>query len=231
MQQILGRTSALKGQLRRKDEEIEAVKRAAAECERRGKAKAAEAAADSSKKEDQNSVFQETKWKGTKARDVNGYNLWYSGDAGGKNGVGILVDMELRELVVEVRRVSYRVMEVKLVVGGLNFNVISAYAPQIGLGEKVKRQFWEDLDEVVRGIPCTEMIFIGGDFNGHIGANVGGYDDVHGGFSFGDRNEAGTLPLDFARAFDLVVVNSSFPKREEHLITFRSTMARTQIDS
>ncbi|XP_019246491.1 PREDICTED: craniofacial development protein 2-like [Nicotiana attenuata] len=170
---------------------------------------------------------QETRWKGTKACDINGYKLWYSGDAGGKNGVGILVDRDLRELVVEVRRVSDRVMAVKLLVGGLTLNVISAYAPHIGLGEEVKRQFWEDLDEVVRHIPCIEMVFIEGDFNGHIGANAGGYDDVHGGFGFGDRNEAGTLLLDFARAFYLVVVNSSFPKREEHLVTFRSTVART----
>ncbi|XP_075084827.1 uncharacterized protein LOC142168066 [Nicotiana tabacum] len=98
------------------------------------------------------------------------------------------------------------------------------------LGEEVKRQFWEDLDEVVRSIPCAEKIFFGRDFNGHIGANAGGYDDVHGGFRFGDRNEEGTSMLDFARAFDLVVANSYFPKRKEHLVTFRSTVARTQID-
>ncbi|XP_019229267.1 PREDICTED: uncharacterized protein LOC109210322 [Nicotiana attenuata] len=52
-------------------------------------------------------------------------------------------------------------------------NIISAYAPQVCLDEEVKRRFWEDLDEMVCGIPHTEKIFIGGDFNGNIGATSG----------------------------------------------------------
>ncbi|XP_070031872.1 uncharacterized protein [Nicotiana tomentosiformis] len=36
--------------------------------------------------------------------------------------------------------------------------------------------------------------------------------------------------LDFARAFDLVIANLSFPKKREHLITFRSSVAETRID-
>ncbi|XP_075098912.1 uncharacterized protein LOC142175811 [Nicotiana tabacum] len=35
---------------------------------------------------------------------------------------------------------------------------------------------------------------------------------------------------DFARAFDLVIANSSFPKNREHLVTFRSSVAETWID-
>lgn len=65
---------------------------------------------------------------------------------------------------------------------------------------------------MVPSISCTEKAFIGGNFNGHIRPNAGGYDDVHGRFGLGDRNEAGTSLLDFIRAFDLVVVNSSFQR-------------------
>ncbi|XP_019230030.1 PREDICTED: craniofacial development protein 2-like [Nicotiana attenuata] len=121
-------------------------------------------------------------------------------------------------------------MFIKLVVGGLTLNVISAYAPQAGLDEEVKRCFWEGLDEVVRGIPPTEKLFIGGDFNGHIGASASSYGEVHGGCGFGVRNGGGTSLLDFAKAFELVIANSMFPKREEHLVTFQSTVAKTQID-
>nr|XP_033515134.1 uncharacterized protein LOC117279674 [Nicotiana tomentosiformis] len=148
----------------------------------------------------------------------------------GKNGAGILVDRDLRELVVEVRRVNDRLMSIKLVVGGFTVNVISAYAPQVGFDQEVKKQSWEDLDEMVHSIPHTEKQFIGGDFNGHIGASARGYDDVHGRFGFGDKNEGGNSQLDFARAFDLVIANSSFPKREEHLVTFQNSMGNTQID-
>jgi len=36
--------------------------------------------------------------------------------------------------------------------------------------------------------------------------------------------------LDFAVAFDLLVVNSFFKKKEDHLVTFKSGSCRTQID-
>lgn len=61
----------------------------------------------------------------------------------------------------------------------------------------------------MRGILHTET-FLGGNFNGHIGTTLGGYNDVHGCFGFGDRNEGGVSFLDFAKAFKLVIANSSF---------------------
>ncbi|XP_019241674.1 PREDICTED: craniofacial development protein 2-like [Nicotiana attenuata] len=140
----------------------------------------------------------------------------------GKNELGILVDRDLRELVVEVRRVNDRLMAIMLVVGGSALNLISAYAPLVGLDEEIKRCFWEEFDGLVRGIPLTKKLFIGGDFNGHIGVTSGGYNDVHGGFGFGVRKGGGTLLLDCANAFDLVIANSYFSKRDEHLVTYWS---------
>ncbi|XP_070032254.1 uncharacterized protein [Nicotiana tomentosiformis] len=107
------------------------------------------------------------------------------------------------ELVIEVRRVNNRLMSIKIIVRGFSVNVISAYAPQVGLDQEVKKQFWEDLDEVVRSIPHTEKLFIGRDLNGHIGASARGNNDVHRGFGFGDRNQGGSALLEFSRAFDL----------------------------
>lgn len=54
----------------------------------------------------------------------------------------------------------------------------------------------------MRCIPLTEKLFIGGDFNGHIGSMPIDY-DVHEDFEFGDRNEGEFSLLDFARAFGL----------------------------
>ncbi|XP_019232751.1 PREDICTED: uncharacterized protein LOC109222261 [Nicotiana attenuata] len=102
----------------------------------------------------------ETRWVGSESDECGRVQLWYFGRVKGKNGVGILVDREIRESVVEVRRVSYRLMEIKLVVGGRTLNVVSAYVPQAGLDEEVKRRFWEGLVEVVRGIPPKEKLFI-----------------------------------------------------------------------
>ncbi|XP_070029870.1 uncharacterized protein [Nicotiana sylvestris] len=132
--------------------------------------------------------------------------------------------------MVQVRRVNNRLMTIKLVVGEYTLNVLSAYAPQAGLDEEIKRRFWEGLDDIIRSILPSSRLFIGGDFNGHIGSSVGGYTEVHGDFGFWERNGGGTLLLEFAKAFDLVIANSSFPKREDHLVTYQSSGEKTQID-
>ncbi|XP_070036385.1 uncharacterized protein [Nicotiana tomentosiformis] len=121
-------------------------------------------------------------------------------------------------------------MIIKLVVGECTINVVSAYAPHVGLDEEVKWRFWEGLDEIVRQVSPAEKLFIGGDFNGHIGSTTGGYGEVHRGFVFGERNGRGTSLLDFTKAFGLVIVNSSFRKREAHLVTFQNAVAKIQID-
>lgn len=59
---------------------------------------------------------------------------------------------------------------------------------------------------MVRGNPHTEEIFVGGYFSGHIGSTSREYEDVHGSFGFGDRNDGGVALLDFTKAFDLVVL-------------------------
>ncbi|XP_075103691.1 uncharacterized protein LOC142178260 [Nicotiana tabacum] len=59
------------------------------------------------------------------------------------------------------------------------------------------------------------MFFYGGDFNGHVGETARGYDEVDGGFVFGVRNKGGNSLLEFAKAFDLLLDNTGFKKREE----------------
>jgi len=165
-----------------------------------------------------------------KAREIDGYELWYSGTIKVKNGVGILVEKDLADFVVEVRRKSDRIMVIKVLVGSVFVNVVSVYVPHVGLQEDIKKLFWEDLDTVIQDVPRSEKLFIGGDFNSHIGADSVGYDAVHRGFGFGERNSGGISVLDFAVAFDLLVANSFFKKKENYLVTFKSGSCRTQID-
>ena len=175
---------------------------------------------------------QETKWTGQKAKEVEstGYKLWYTGTIRSRNGVGILIDKNFRDGVVEVKRQGDMIILVKLVAGDLVLNVISAYAPQVGLGESAKMQFWEDLDDIVGSVPASEKLFIGGDLNGHIGTTNEGFEEVHGGFGYGDKNQEGEDILNFAIAYDLIVANTFFRKRESHLVTYHSGQHSSQID-
>jgi len=82
----------------------------------------------------------------------------------------------------------------------------------------------------VQGIPIREKLFIGSDLNGHVGTSCYGFDNVHGSFGFGKRNEPGNSILDFALSYDLILANTWFKKKESHLVTFRSRSSGSQID-
>jgi hypothetical protein len=107
---------------------------------------------------------------------------------------------------------------VKLLVGDLVFNVISAYVPQIGLNESIKRQFYEQLDALISSVSISER----GDLNGHVGSTRVDFDGVHGGFGYGSRNQEGEGILNFVLVYDLFVANNLFRKRVSHLVTFSS---------
>jgi exonuclease III len=83
---------------------------------------------------------QETKWKGKKAKEVEdtSFKLWYTSTTTTKNDVGIVLHKILKDGVVEFKCQGDRVILVKLLDGDLVFNIISAYAPQIGLNEGIK---------------------------------------------------------------------------------------------
>jgi hypothetical protein len=116
---------------------------------------------------------------------------------------------------------------VKLFVGDLVFNVISAYAPQISLNESIKRQFWEQLNALVSSVLISEKLFIGGDLNGHVGSIRVDFDGV---FGYGSRTQEGDGILNFVLAYDLFVINILFRKRVSHLVTFSSGQHCIQID-
>ena len=58
-----------------------------------------------------------------------GFKIRYTGTVAKRNGVGVLIDKSLKNGVVGVTRQGDRIILVKLVVGGMVLNVISAYAP------------------------------------------------------------------------------------------------------
>ena len=83
---------------------------------------------------------------------------------------------------------------------------------------------------MVRAIPSSEKLFIGGDLNGHVGMSSAGFEAVHGGFRYGSRNQEEEKVLDFAIAFDLMIANTFFHKRQSYLVAFSSDQYSSQID-
>ena len=71
--------------------------------------------------------------EGSKAREIGaGYKLYYHGEDGTKNGVGIVQSEDMRDRVLAVERTCDRVMMMKLEIEGEVWHIISCYAPQVG---------------------------------------------------------------------------------------------------
>ena len=186
--------------------------------------------------------MQETKWKGKNQKTLGEYKFYWKGQdeskGGGKGqkktvaeaGVGIMLNRTLVENVIDVIGISERLMIMKLQIGGKILNVFSAYAPQTGRTKDVKDTFWNELYEEIRKIPKDDMIWFGGDLNGHIGKDSGGYASVHGGVGYGERNDDGVRILELCDTFGLTIGNTWFKRNEKRLITYASGVGKSIID-
>ena len=180
--------------------------------------------------------IQETRYRGGNCRIIKGkdtrYKLYWSGNDKGTAGVGVFVAEEWIEKVFEVQRVSDRILLVKLIVGQRVVTLLSVYAPQSGLSDVDKDLFFDQLRAVTARIPRSELLIPCGDWNGHVGSAGTEYREVHGGMGYGrsEPDVEGERILEYALAFDLLLGNTCFKKRDSHLITYKSDNAATQID-
>ena len=193
---------------------------------------------------------QETKWKGSKAwNSGGGCKIFYYGRKNGigivlmmeemeddgrkngrKNGIGIVLRKELAESVLEVKRVSDRLMTIKLEVNGSILNIVSACAPQVNNSMAEKNDFWEDLDGLIESISKEERIVLGADLNGHVGEGNIGDEEIMGRYGAGIRNKEGSMVVDFGKRMDLAIVNTYFKKKDEQRVTYKSGGKSAQVD-
>ena len=178
--------------------------------------------------------LQEVRWKnkGTRFFRVFGrsYKLWWSGNRSAIGGVGILVKEELCEKVVDVWRKSDRLMVVVLAFRKQVIRVISAYGPQAGRPLEEKHRFFDELAGEYELQNPSEMVFGLGDFNGHIGEEIEGFEGFYGGNGKGKRNAEGRMLLEFCDEKELCVANTWFKKTDKRKITFKSGNNESAID-
>ena len=160
----------------------------------------------------------------------NGYKLYFHGLGKKRNGIGIILKPELTKGVIEVRRVSDRVLEMKLEIGTELINVVSAYTPQVGCDTEEKEEFWTTMDKTVTDIPRDERIFVGADLNGHVGEGNTGDEEVMGKYGLGARNDEGEMAVQFATRFGMAFLNTYFKKKRERQATYKSGGYKSQVD-
>ena len=150
--------------------------------------------------------LQETKWKGSKARNIGGgFKIFYNETDGRRNGIGIVVREELVKSVLEVKRVSDR-LKMKLEVKGLILNIVSAYTPQVGNNIQKKNDFWQDLDGLIESVSKQERIGLDADLNEHVGKGNIGEQKVMGRYGAETRKKEVSMVLNFVKKMDLAIV-------------------------
>ena len=141
-----------------------------------------------------------------------------------------MVREELAESVLEVKRVSDRLMAMKLKVKGSNLNIVSAYVPQINNSLEEKNDFWEDLDGLIESISKKERIVLGANLNKHVGKGNTGDEKIMKRYGAGTRNKERSMVVDFEKRMNLAIVNIYFKKKDEHRVTYMSGGKSTQVD-
>src|SRR5206468_106858 len=183
--------------------------------------------------------MQETKWKSGQVKILDGgegrrYKIFYKGCKEGTSGVGIMIAEKWWDKVVEVKYTNERMMLVRITVGKVIINIVSAYAPHAGRPDLEKEEFYYDMTRLLSGVRGDEKVFIGGDLNGHVGQESDGFEGVHGGNGYGMKNTEGEMVLEFAMFMELVVCNTFFKKDEAKKITYTSgkdeNMSKSEID-
>ena len=132
--------------------------------------------------------------------------------------------------VVEVKRVNERLLVLKMVIDGNVWRIISFYAPQVGRPQIEKDVFWQQIGKKMHNVSDSEFLWVGGDFNGHVGKDAGGFEGLHGGFGYGECNTEGRQLLEWCDEFELAVCNTWFKRSDDRRVTYMSGKCRSEID-
>ena len=93
--------------------------------------------------------------------------------------------------------------------------LICGYAPQHGRCLKENQSFYDELKCVWDMHSADDLIMCLGDFNGHVGMHIDGFDGVHRGYGVGQRNFEGRILLESCPEKELCVSNTWFERGKE----------------
>ena len=132
-----------------------------------------------------------------------------------RNGVAIMVNKRVRNVVVECSLKNDRMISVCLQGKPFNITIIQVYAPTSNAEEVEVERFYEDLQDLLELIPKKGVLFIIGDWNAKVGSQE--TPGVTGKFGLGVQNEAGQSLIEFCQENTLVITNTIFHTREDSI--------------
>jgi hypothetical protein len=141
------------------------------------------------------------------------YTFFWRGkptDAVREHGVGFAVRNDLLKAIEKPQGVSERIMVLRVNTNSGYITAISAYAPTLTSSDEAKDQFYDQLQETVRGVKSSDRLYILGDFNARVGQDRIAWPDCIGEHGIGKQNENGQRLLEFCSRNQLCVTNTYF---------------------
>ena len=79
-------------------------------------------------------------------------------------------------------------------------HIFSTCAIQAGRTGEEKQKFWKRILDEVTEVLHSKGVLLGGDLNGQVDTDRSGFEDVMGGFEFGERNGEGENISEFCQS-------------------------------
>ena len=140
------------------------------------------------------------------------------------------MDPESKKGEISMSKESDRLIWMNLEVNKVTVNVVNVYAPQQECDEEKKEEFWGLIDEVMRKITEEEIMWLGGDLNGHLGEDNAGMEEIIGKFGLSERNATGEKMVDFAVRNKMAILNTYFMKEASRRAMYKSRSNTSQMD-
>lgn len=153
----------------------------------------------------------------------SGYTIFWSGrKTGRKSGVGFAVKTSLiPQLESQPQGISDRIMTMRLPLEkNMYATLISVYAPTMTNPDENKEAFYQQLDEVIQGVPAEDKLIILGDLNARIGSDDTTWTGIIGQHGIGHENSNGKLLLTLCSQHKLSITNTFFQLKDAHKTTW-----------
>ena len=102
-----------------------------------------------------------------------------------------------------------------------NITVIQVYALTSNAEEAEVKQFYENLQDLLKLTPKRDVLFITGDWNAKVGSQE--IPGVTGKFGHGVQKEARQKLIEFCQKNALVIINTLFQQHKRRLYTWTSS--------
>lgn len=163
--------------------------------------------------------------EGQLKEQAGGYTFYWKGKGDNEpriHGVGFAIRNNLVGSLVNVPiGINERLMHLELQLSKhQSANIISAYAPTLIADNKVKEQFYSQLDDLLTHIPKDNKLILLGDFNARVGRDQI-WKEVIGCHGIGKCNTNGTLLLTKCAEHDLVITNTQFRQKNKFKTTWQ----------